>query len=125
SLEQFQVPEKAGEVRFHDLGLPDRIMHAIADLGFQYCTPIQAKTLTHAVIEAMVEKGNPNSISDAGVGGLALHACIEGAWLNVRINSKEMADDQQVRNILKQGEQIRTTSVEMKDELLQKVLKNI
>jgi len=44
---QFQVPEKEGETRFHDLGLPDRIMHAIADLGFKYCTPIQAKTLIH------------------------------------------------------------------------------
>jgi len=48
SIEQFQVPEKAGEMRFHDLDLPDPIMHAIADLNFQYCTPIQAKTLVHA-----------------------------------------------------------------------------
>ena len=48
SIEQFQVPEKAGEMRFHDLDLPEKIMHAIADLGFQYCTPIQAKTLVHA-----------------------------------------------------------------------------
>ncbi len=48
SLDQFQVPEKPGQVRFHDLGLPDPIMHAIADLGFQYCTPIQAKVLIHA-----------------------------------------------------------------------------
>jgi ATP-dependent RNA helicase RhlB len=34
-----------GKVRFHDLGLPDEIMHAIADLGFEYCTPIQAEVL--------------------------------------------------------------------------------
>ena len=47
SLDQFQVPEKPGETRFHDLDLPEPIMHAIADLGFQYCTPIQAKTLIH------------------------------------------------------------------------------
>ncbi len=45
---QFQVPEVPGKTRFHDLELPDRIMHAIADLGFQYCTPIQAKVLAHA-----------------------------------------------------------------------------
>jgi len=48
TVESFQVPEKPGEMRFHDLDLPDNIMHAIADLGFQYCTPIQAKTLVHA-----------------------------------------------------------------------------
>ena len=48
SLDLFQVPEKQGETRFHDLDLDDRIMHAIADQAFKYCTPIQAKTLTHA-----------------------------------------------------------------------------
>jgi ATP-dependent RNA helicase RhlB len=48
TLDQFQVPQKEGETRFHDLGLPEPIMHAIADLGFKYCTPIQAKTLAHA-----------------------------------------------------------------------------
>lgn len=34
-----------GKTRFHDLGLPDAIMHAIADLNFQYCSPIQARSL--------------------------------------------------------------------------------
>jgi ATP-dependent RNA helicase RhlB len=47
TLDQFQVPEKEGEARFHDLGLPEPIMHAIADLGFKYCTPIQTKVLAH------------------------------------------------------------------------------
>ncbi len=49
TLDMFQVPEVEGETRFHDLEIPDKIMHAIADLGFQYCTPIQAKTLTHTL----------------------------------------------------------------------------
>ncbi|MCF7975612.1 MAG: DEAD/DEAH box helicase [Phycisphaerae bacterium] len=47
SLDEFEVPEDPDLTRFHDLGLPDAIMHAIADLGFQYCTPIQAMTLKH------------------------------------------------------------------------------
>ncbi|MDY0039578.1 MAG: DEAD/DEAH box helicase [Desulforhabdus sp.] len=42
---QFQVPPENGRMRFHDLDLPVEIMHAIADLGFQYCTPIQAAIL--------------------------------------------------------------------------------
>lgn len=49
TLDKFQVPEVEGETRFHDLDIPEKIMHAIADLGFQYCTPIQAKTLTHTL----------------------------------------------------------------------------
>lgn len=40
---------KDGEVRFHDLNLPVNIMHAIADLKFEYCTPIQAQLLCHTL----------------------------------------------------------------------------
>ncbi|MFP8965423.1 ATP-dependent RNA helicase RhlB, partial [Pokkaliibacter sp. CJK22405] len=38
-----------GKVRFHDLSLPDDVLHAIADLGFEYCSPIQSKTLPHSL----------------------------------------------------------------------------
>jgi len=41
----FQVEPEEGKTRFHDLDLPNEIMHAIADLGFKYCTPIQAEIL--------------------------------------------------------------------------------
>jgi ATP-dependent RNA helicase RhlB len=41
----FVVPEEEGKTRFHDLDLPDSILHAIADAGFSYCTPIQAEVL--------------------------------------------------------------------------------
>jgi len=45
----FQVPRVEGKTRFHDLDLPLPLLHAIADLNFQYCTPIQAETLPHAL----------------------------------------------------------------------------
>jgi ATP-dependent RNA helicase RhlB len=38
----FQVPACEGKMRFNELALAPEIMHAVADLGFQYCTPIQA-----------------------------------------------------------------------------------
>ncbi len=41
----FQVSPMEGKVRFHDINLPNTVMHAVADLGFQYCTPIQAEIL--------------------------------------------------------------------------------
>lgn len=41
-ITEFNVDPKEGETRFHDLGLPDSLMHGICELGFQYCTPIQA-----------------------------------------------------------------------------------
>ncbi|MDG1773145.1 MAG: ATP-dependent RNA helicase RhlB [Oceanicoccus sp.] len=45
TIDQFPVPEMEGKTRFHDLDLDDRLMHGIADLGFEYCSPIQAGVL--------------------------------------------------------------------------------
>ncbi|MBN1670180.1 MAG: DEAD/DEAH box helicase [Kiritimatiellae bacterium] len=39
------VPPAEGKTRFQDLHLPKPILHAVADLGFTYCTPIQAMAL--------------------------------------------------------------------------------
>lgn len=44
-IQQFNVPECKGKTRFHDLGLVTPLMHAVSDLGFQYCSPIQAQSL--------------------------------------------------------------------------------
>ncbi|MCF8144832.1 MAG: DEAD/DEAH box helicase [Deltaproteobacteria bacterium] len=48
-VSRFDVPIAEGRVRFHDLDLPAEIMHAIADQGFTYCTPIQAEILPQAL----------------------------------------------------------------------------
>jgi ATP-dependent RNA helicase RhlB len=48
-LDRFEVPPREGKTRFHDLDLPDPLMHAIADLGFEYCTDIQAALLPHTL----------------------------------------------------------------------------
>ncbi|MBX2809817.1 MAG: ATP-dependent RNA helicase RhlB [Cellvibrionaceae bacterium] len=45
TLDDFQVPKKEGKTRFHDLCLEASLMHAIADLKFEYCSPIQAQSL--------------------------------------------------------------------------------
>ncbi len=45
SLDQFKVPPAKGKLRFHDLDLKLDLMHAIADQGFEYCSPIQARSL--------------------------------------------------------------------------------
>jgi len=45
----FAVEEIEGKTRFQDLGLEPEIMHAVADLGFSYCSPIQAQSLPHAL----------------------------------------------------------------------------
>ncbi|MDD4102232.1 MAG: DEAD/DEAH box helicase [Kiritimatiellae bacterium] len=49
SLDQFVSEPVDGKLRFHDLDLPLEVMHGVADLGFSYCTPIQALSLEHAL----------------------------------------------------------------------------
>nr|WP_232053605.1 ATP-dependent RNA helicase RhlB [Microbulbifer sp. GL-2] len=49
SIEEFQVHAEEGKVRFHDLGLPLELMRGIHDLGFQYCSPIQGRSLPHTL----------------------------------------------------------------------------
>lgn len=44
-VSDFDVPLADGKLRFHDLHLPSPLMHAIYDLGYKYCTPIQAAIL--------------------------------------------------------------------------------
>lgn len=48
-ISQFDVPPMEGKSRFHDFDLAPELMHGIADLGFQYCSPIQAQSLPHAL----------------------------------------------------------------------------
>jgi len=43
----FEAPPVEGKTRFHDFNLPDPVLHAIADLEFRYCTPIQAAIVPH------------------------------------------------------------------------------
>ncbi len=49
SLDEFKVVPVEGKTRFHDLDLPLELMHAIADLGFEYCSPIQGQSLPHTL----------------------------------------------------------------------------
>ncbi len=48
-INQFMVEKAEGKTRFHDFDLPAELMHAIADLGFSYCSPIQAQSLPHTL----------------------------------------------------------------------------
>jgi len=57
-------------------------------------------------IKCMAEVGNPNSISDAGVAALCIRTAVMGAYLNVRINCKDLNDDNYVSNIIQKGKLI-------------------
>ena len=71
---------------------------AAIQLATKYAAEIPLRVMdtaskSYQLLSEMVEKGNPNSISDVGVGALATRACVEGAALNVRINLGQLKDE--------------------------------
>jgi len=58
------------------------------------------------VIEAMAETGNPNSVTDAGVGALCAATAISGAYLNVLVNAASYQDKEGIKILLDQAAQL-------------------
>lgn len=73
------------------------------------------------VIKAMVEIGNPNSVTDAGVGALCARAAVIGAFMNVKINAASYDDKIFVREILAKGKEIERKTIEIETEILKMV----
>ncbi|MFI5219776.1 MAG: glutamate formimidoyltransferase [Bacteroidia bacterium] len=74
-----------------------------------------------SIIKAMAENGNPNSVSDAGVGALCARSAVMGAFLNVKINSTSYDDKSFVTDILKKGNEIESKTTTMEAEILKTI----
>ena len=59
-----------------------------------------------AVCRKMVETGNPNSVSDAGVGALAARAAVLGAGLNVKINAGSLKDREKAEALIAEANEL-------------------
>ncbi|MBU0506299.1 MAG: glutamate formimidoyltransferase [bacterium] len=71
-----------------------------------------------AVIRAMAETGNPNSVSDAGVGALCARTAVMGAFLNVKINSGDLEDKSFVNSVINEGNKIEEDTLKLEKEIL-------
>lgn len=70
------------------------------------------------LIKAMADIGNPNSVSDAGVGALCARSAVMGAFMNVRINASGYDDKTFVTEILAKGKDIETKTIALETEIL-------
>jgi glutamate formiminotransferase/formiminotetrahydrofolate cyclodeaminase len=70
------------------------------------------------IIKAMAADGNPNSVSDAGVGALCARAAVMGAFMNVRINAAGYDDKDFVNTILTKGSEIENLTIIAEAEIL-------
>jgi glutamate formiminotransferase / formiminotetrahydrofolate cyclodeaminase len=71
---------------------------------------MEAASKSYEILSEMAEKGNPASISDVGVGILAVRACIGGAAMNVRINLGQLKDEKFRSALRKKVQQINADS---------------
>ncbi len=70
-----------------------------------------------SLIKTMVEIGNPNSVSDAGVGALCARASVKGCYLNIKINAQDLKNHPDVQPLLEQAEKINTHADELEREI--------
>ena len=88
-----------------------------------YATQVPLRTMKAAykafdVIRAMAEEGNPNSVSDAGVGALAARSAVMGACLNVKINAAGLKDRAMAEALVKEAEEIQAAAQKAETEIL-------
>ncbi|MCK4407842.1 MAG: glutamate formimidoyltransferase [Bacteroidales bacterium] len=77
------------------------------------------------IIKAIAEIGNPNSVSDAGVGALCARTAVMGAYLNVKINASGVDDSDFVNEKLSKGLEIEEKAKELEAEILKIVNEKI
>ncbi len=92
----------------------------------KYATEVPFRTMQRAfdsfeVIKAMAEHGNPNSVTDAGVGALCARSAVIGAYLNVKINAAGLKDRGFADDILVRGAAIESRAIEAERQILEKV----
>jgi glutamate formiminotransferase / formiminotetrahydrofolate cyclodeaminase len=79
---------------------------------------MQLSLQSFEVIKAMAVDGNPNSVTDAGVGALCARAAVYGAYLNVKINTGGLKDKVFVENILKQSKEMIAKADTLEKEIM-------
>ena len=95
-----------------------------------YATEVPLKTMKAAyecfeIVKAMAETGNPNSVSDAGVGALAARSAVLGAELNVKINAAGLKDREAAEHLISQAAEIARKSIALEAEILEIVNQKI
>jgi glutamate formiminotransferase/formiminotetrahydrofolate cyclodeaminase len=121
-MDAFGLPNSsADEKEARKKAIQTATLHAIE-------TPLRVMQLSYDsfdVIEAMAQKGNPNSVSDAGVGALCARTAVMGAWLNVKINCSGYDDKEYVARVLADASELVQKTNEREAAVLEQVNKVI
>jgi len=115
-MDAFGLPKKTDEEK--------AARSAAIQEATKYATQVPFRTMKVAfkafeVVRAMAETGNPNSVTDAGVGALCARSAVMGAHLNVKINAASLKDETFKAEILKEAAGIEAAALVQEAEILQ------
>ena len=118
----FSLPKKSSEEK--------DIRHAAIQVATRYAMEVPLRVMRTSIkcfgiIKAMAAEGNPNSVSDTGVGALAVRSCIHGAYLNVKINASGLEDKEFVSELLGEGNILCKTANTLEEEIIKVVSEKI
>jgi len=89
-MDAFALPKESAEETAARSAAIEQATKYAAEVPFKV---METASKSYGLLAEMAERGNPASVSDVGVGALAIRACIEGASLNVRINLEQLKDE--------------------------------
>ena len=117
-LEAFKLPKSNDEEKT----IRKEAIQAATKFAIEIPFQVMEVTLqSMQVMKAMVEKGNPNSITDAGVGALCARTAVLGAHMNVRINASGFSDKVYLEKILARAMKIEGEAVQIEKEIIERV----
>jgi glutamate formiminotransferase/formiminotetrahydrofolate cyclodeaminase len=114
-MEAFGLPKGTpDEKAVRDQAIQDATKYAI-EIPFKV---MKAAFACMEVIKAMVEIGNPNSVSDAGVAALCARSAVMGAFMNVKINASGYKDKTFIGAILAEGVALENDTIALEKEII-------
>ena len=121
-MDAFGLPKKTDEEK--------ATRSAAIQEATKFATEVPFRTMQRSleafeVCRAMVEWGNPNSVTDGGVGALAARAGVMGAHLNVKINASSLKDEAFKADILARAQKIEDEAIKQEAEILKIVNEKI
>lgn len=117
-LESFKLPKGTDEEK----AIRKDAIQAATKFAIEIPFQVMEVTLqSMQVMKAMVEKGNPNSITDAGVGALCARTAVLGAHMNVRVNASGFNDKVYLERILARAQKIEAEAVQIEKEIIERV----
>jgi len=121
-MDAFGLPKKTDEEKtLRNKAIEEASKHAM-EIPFKV---METAFNSMEVMRAMAETGNPNSVSDAGVGALCSLTAVEGAFLNVKINAGGIEDKNFTRDMIKRGEVIAQKAKAERDSIIKIVEEKI